>query len=89
MKHYYENVPQLGNVALSRHTQDRLAADGVTDETVADVLANGDTIPDGQDVVWREKDGVRLVIVKRPTPFRGAALATTGFRVKEQLRSRR
>jgi hypothetical protein len=31
MKHYYPNVPGIGNVAVSRHAQDRLAEDGISE----------------------------------------------------------
>jgi hypothetical protein len=30
MKHYYANVPGIGNVVLSRHAQDRLADGGIS-----------------------------------------------------------
>ena len=42
--------------------------------------AGGD--PDGQDVLWREKDGIRVVILRQPTPFKGAMLAKTVYRVR-------
>ena len=62
MDHYFPNVPQLGNVAVSRHAQDRMREDGISEAAFRDVLATGDIVPDGQDVVWREKDGIRIVI---------------------------
>jgi hypothetical protein len=88
MKHYFENVPGIGNVAISRHAQTRAVEDSISEATFADALVNGSTIPDGHGVVWREKNGVRIVIVKRPEPFRGAALATTAFRVKCQEKAK-
>jgi hypothetical protein len=88
MKHYFEDVPGVGNVAVSRHAQDRAAEDSISEETFSDVLLNGTTTPDGQAVIWREKNGVRIVIVTRPEPFRGAALATTTFRIKPQAKTR-
>ena len=82
MEHYFPNVPGLGNVALSRHAQERMVADGISEHELREALLRGTTTPDGQEVVWREKDGVRVVIVRKPTPFKGAMLATTIYRVK-------
>lgn len=86
MNHFYENVPGIGNVALSRHAQERLEGDRVTDAQVREALFKGETRPDGLGKVWREKNLVRLVIVLEPVPFSGEALVTTGFRVKPQHR---
>ena len=87
MDHYFPNVPGLGNVALSRHAQERMSQDGISEEDFADALIRGDTIPDGQDVVWREKDGVRIVILRKPTPFKGAMLVKTAYRIKTAARA--
>jgi hypothetical protein len=38
MKHFYENVPQLGNVAVSRHAQAKAEEDGITQEAFDRVL---------------------------------------------------
>lgn len=87
MEHYFPDVPGLGNVAVSRHAQERMAQDGISEEDFRDALMRGQTIPDGQDIVWREKDGVRVVILRRPTPFKGAMLAKTVYRIKAQARA--
>ena len=88
MEHYFPDVPGLGNVAVSRHAQDRMAQDGISEEDFRDALMRGETIPDGQDIVWREKDGIRVVILRRPTPFNGAMLAKTVYRIKAQASAR-
>jgi len=88
MKYYYKNIPRLGNVAITRHAQDRLVNDGVTDEQVEDVLMHGHDRPDGNSVVWREKNRIRLVIETKPLVNSGAVVCFTGFRVKAQERSR-
>jgi hypothetical protein len=87
VEHYFPDVPGLGNVAVSRHAQERMAQDGISEEDFRDALMRGQTIPDGQDIVWREKDGVRVVILRRPTPFKGAMLAKTVYRIKAQARA--
>lgn len=74
-------------MAVSRHAQERMAQDGISEEDFRDALMRGQTIPDGQDIVWREKDGVRVVILRRPTPFKGAMLAKTVYRIKAQARA--
>jgi hypothetical protein len=89
VEHYFPNVPELGNVALSRHAQERMAQDGISENEMKEALLHGTTTPDGQEVVWREKDGVRVVILRRPTPFKGAMLATTIYRVKAAAKARR
>lgn len=88
-RHYFENVPGLGNVAVSRHAQERAAADNVSEATFADVLHHGESVPDGAGVVTRERNGVRLVILERPEPFAGAKLVKTCFRVLAQAKARR
>ena len=82
MEHYFPNVPGLGNVVLSRHAQQRMVEDGISERELTEALLHGTTTPDGQQVVWREKCGVRVVILRKPEPFRGAMLATTAYRVK-------
>ena len=47
MKHYYANVPGLGNVAVSRYAQDRLAEDGISEREFEAVLLRGDSVPRG------------------------------------------
>lgn len=82
--YYYDDIPGLGNVAVSRHAQARAAELGISETKFLDVLLNGTDRPDGMEEVWREKGAIRLVILLRPTPFRGAKLVKTIFRVKPQ-----
>jgi hypothetical protein len=44
-------------------------------------------VPEGQDILWRQKDGVRLVILLKPEPFRGATLVKTGYRIEPQAKA--
>lgn len=88
MNHFYRNVPQLGNVAVSRHAQARCAQDGISEKTFSDVLSSGEMVHDGQDVVWRCGQGIRIVILLRPTPNTGAKLVKTVYREKPQLKLR-
>jgi hypothetical protein len=89
MEHYFPNVPGLGNVAVSRHAQERMREDGIGESAFVDALMDGDTIPDGQEVVWREKQGIRIVILRRPQPFAGAMLVKTVYRVDGAAQARR
>jgi len=70
MKHFYREVPRLGNVAVSRHAQARMEADGITQEAFDRALLTPThpDIPDGADVLWRERDGLRIVILTNQTP---------------------
>jgi hypothetical protein len=45
-------------------------------------------IPDGTDSLWRERDGLRIVILTNPTPNVGAKLVKTVYRVQAQARAR-
>jgi hypothetical protein len=86
MTHYFSDVPGLGAVAVSRHAQAKAQTDGITDAMFTKVLLHGETVPEGNDVVWRVGDGIRIVILRRPEPFKGAALVKTVFREEEQAR---
>ena len=86
MDHYFPDVPGLGNVAVSRHAQARMVEEGFR-STTSEALLNGSTTPDGQDVLWREKDGIRVVILRQPSPFKGAMLAKTVYRVRPAARA--
>jgi hypothetical protein len=89
MDHYFPDVPGLGNVAVSRHAQERMATDHISEQAFLDALLNGDEVPDGPEVLWRQKEGIRVVILPRPTPFRGAMLVKTVYRIGAQAHARR
>jgi hypothetical protein len=88
--HFYRDVPRLGNVAVTRHAQSRMIEDGITQDQFDKTLLEpqGPDRPEGHGVLWRERDGVRIVILTRPTRDTGAKLVKTVFRVKEQARAR-
>jgi hypothetical protein len=85
MSHYFPNVPGIGNIAVSRHAQARMLDDGIPqDQFEAALLHPTREMPDGQDVIWRERNGVRVVILTNPIPNRGAKLVKTVYRIKPQ-----
>lgn len=88
MQHFYRDVPGLGHVAVSRHAQKKMTEDGISEQTFAAVLAHGQQVPDGLDVVQRRGQGIRIVIQLNPTPNRGAKLVTTVYREKPRARAR-
>ncbi len=91
MNHFYRDVPELGNVAVSRHAQAQMEAAGISQEAFDRVLLEPiqpDT-PDGADIVWRERDGLRIVILTNPMPNRGAVLVKTVYWVEAQARATR
>jgi hypothetical protein len=85
-KYYFEDVPGIGNVAVSRHAQERAESEGITSRAFEQVLLNGATVSEGEGVLWREMNGIRIVVLTRPEPFRGAALVKTCFRVQGQAK---
>ena len=88
MNHFYRDVAGLGNVAVSRHAQSRAEEEGISQEAFDRVLLSpiAPDVPDGLDVVWRERDGIRLVILTNPTPDLGAKLIKTVYRVQAQAK---
>lgn len=86
MNHFYKDVPKLGNVAVSRHAQAQMIEAGITELAFQRVLLNPikPDIPDGADIVWRERDDIRIVILTNPTPNVGAKLVKTVYRIKPQ-----
>ena len=67
MDHFYRNVAKLGNVALSRHAQKRMEEDKISQDAFERALLTPikQDIRDGSDILWRERDGIRIVILDR------------------------
>jgi hypothetical protein len=85
MNHFYQNVVRLGNVAVSRHAQAQIRDNNIPVELFEKALLRPiqPDIPDGQDILWRERDGLRIVILTNPKPNKGAKLVKTVYRIKE------
>ena len=66
----------------------RMEDEGISQELFDRVLLEPSQpdIPDGMDVLWREGEGLRIVILTNPTPNRGAKLVKTAYFVKPQAR---
>ena len=86
MKHFYRDVPRLGNVAVSPHAHERMMGSGIPEPTFERVLLSGLDTPIGANVVWREKDALRIVVLTNPTPNVGAKLVKTVYRVNVPAR---
>jgi|GEM_PF-3508973 len=91
MEHFFRDVRGLGNVAVSRHAQARMAEDGISPEAFQRTLLEPTRpdLRDGAEVLWRERDGLRIVILTNPTPNLGAVLVKTVYRVERQAVARR
>jgi hypothetical protein len=88
MKHYWTDVPRLGNLAITRHAQSQAEARGISETMVADTLAHGEDTPDSPSTVFRDRGRIRLVIIPRPEPYRGAALCVSIIRLEPQQAAR-
>jgi hypothetical protein len=90
MKHFYRDVIGLGNVAVSRHAQAQIENNGIPIEAFEKTLLQPvqPDIPDGLDILWRQRAGLRIVILTNPTPDLGAKLVKTVYRIKEQASAR-
>lgn len=88
-KHYYADVPGLGNVSVSRHAQEKMDSDGISHEDFEVALLEPlrPDIPEAGGILYRERNGLRIVILERPTPFRGAKLVKTAYRIIAQERA--
>lgn len=89
-KHFYPNVKGLGNVAISRHAQREMDKDGISQQEFENVLLakKPQDVPDGQQILWRQGDGIRIVIILHPEPPSGAVLVKTVYRIKPQAKVR-
>lgn len=82
---YYKDVPKLGNVAVTRHAQQNMIEQKISQQTFDDVLYNGEEeIYDTFDVLRKFGKGICIVILLKPTPDRGAKVVKSTFRVKPQ-----
>jgi hypothetical protein len=66
-----------------------MIADGITQVAFDKTLLTPTKadIPDGADILWRERDGLRIVVLTNPTPNTGAKLVKTVYRIEEQARA--
>lgn len=88
-QYYYPNVPGLGNVAVSRHAQERMDEYHISRAAFErSLLDPANEVEDGPEIVWRERDGIRVVILHKPQPFRGAKLVKTVMKVGAQAGAR-
>jgi Domain of unknown function (DUF4258) len=87
-QYYYQAVPGLGNVAVSRHAQQRMDEHKISQAMFERALFTPTKeVEEGPEILWRERDNIRIVIVQRPKPFRGARLVKTVMKVGAQARA--
>jgi len=91
VEYFFRSVRCLGNAAVSRHAQARMTEDGIHPDafTLALLEPTRPDVGDGANVLWREQDGLRIVILTNPTPNLGAVLVKTVYRVEKQASARR
>jgi len=91
VEYFFRNVRGLGNVAVSRHAQARMTENSIHPDAFTRALLEPTRpdVRDGADVVWGERDGLRIVILTNPTPDLGAVLVKTVYRVEKQASARR
>ncbi len=91
MQHFFRDVPRLGNVAVSRHAQERMVEQGISEQRFIKALLEplGEDIPEAPGILWREREGLRIVVITNPTPNRGAKLVKTVYLIQGQANARR
>ena len=45
-------------------------------------------VREGTEILWRERDGIRIVILENPSPPSGAKLVKTVYRIEAQAKAR-
>jgi hypothetical protein len=88
MKHYHQDVPGIGNVAISRHAQVNCTGQRIADSHIDALLNHGARTDIEGGCVQLDHAGIRAIVVRRPEPFSGAALMVTVFRVERKARAR-
>jgi Domain of unknown function (DUF4258) len=81
---------KLGHVAVSRHAQKRMEEDNISQEAFERALLTPvkPDVREGTDILWRERGGIRIVILENPTPPSGAKLVKTVYRIEAQAKAR-
>lgn len=87
----YRSVPELGTVKLTAHVYGNMEKHRISKDEFERVLLEPirEDIPDGMNVVRRERDGIRLIIQLKPYPDSNTKLVTTVYRVDAQETVRR
>ncbi len=64
--------------------------DKISQETFERVLLTPvkPDVREGTEILWRERDGIRIVILENPTPPSGAKLVKTVYRIEAQAKAR-
>ena len=77
-------------MAVSRHAQKRMEESNIYQEAFERVLLTPvkPDVREGADILWRERDGIRIVILESPTPPTGAKLVKTVYRIEAQAKAR-
>ena len=77
-------------MAVSRHAQKRMEEDDISPEAFERILLSPVKldIREGADILWREREGIRIVILENPMPPSGAKLVKTVYRIEAQAKAR-
>src|SRR3954454_13271975 len=91
MKHFYEDVPRLGNVAVSRHAQAQMIEAGISQEAFDRVLLEPTRpdIPDGRTFYGVSATGCASssLPTRRRTEGRSSLRRFTAYRHKHGQRT--
>lgn len=86
MQHFFRDVPKLGHVAVSRRAQARCEELRISEEEFREALMSPHRdVPDGQEVLIRQRNHLHLVVQLYPKPPSGARLISTVYRMKPKL----
>jgi hypothetical protein len=85
MESVFVNVMSLGNAHIGRDALKNLRKEAISEEQFRKVLfqPRQPDIPSGQNIVHREGDGLRIVILLKPTPYLGSAEITMIHRIEQ------
>jgi len=70
---------------MKRMEEDNISQAGFERVLLTPVKPN---VREGTDILWRQRDGIRIVILENPTPPTGAKLVKTVYRIEAQAKAR-
>jgi hypothetical protein len=82
----YKQVPDLGNIIVSDHAIMKAERLGISEFQFKKALFEGESIPEGNKILWKEAGRVRLIILLKPNKrkLKAAKLVKTMFIIENQ-----
>jgi hypothetical protein len=82
----YRAVPELGNIIVSDHAIEKAKMLNISEFQFKKALYKGESIFEGNKILWKEAGRVRLIILLKPNKrkLKAAKLVKTMFIIENQ-----